>query len=525
MATPPGESPPWRDRPSARSLARRGHRRGRATRAPSALVRRAALVFALVAVLARPTGADLPGTPQPSRGSPGNVAGRIGPFGTEGDEALRSSSPAEEEASALHEVLERIDIEGNHHTDRALILAELSVKEGGIVTPEDILASRVRLLQLGTFSRVEMEPIPGSGPGLVVLHVTVDERSPVEVTDLGAGHTAVSPAYGSAGLADPVLFGRVGLSGAVALDGQGRRAFQMSLYAPDLRIARQAYLAGLQAFFQQGLESGCATPDCNGNFSAIPWLRYRRLGLEIDGGLRPGPFSRILVGYHLETLRGASDEGVTPAARPVLDEGRSTLSAVVLGFDFDTRDDALLPSGGTRFEARLTLSSAAILSDYEYSRYLVQAERWFGSGGGRALRLDLVLGLVQGNAPFFERFYAADWSYFSVGVAAPRALDLNFSPDSRYDVLLAVLGLEYDFTLWKARQGFFRRGLLALGARFVYSAATAGAGRSALSATPVSIDAAFRMDTRIGVITIGLGYVADEVLKFVRLNVPGVEHR
>src|SRR5271167_2680837 len=115
MATPPGESPPWREQPAARSLARLGHLRGRAARAPSALVRRAAVVFVLVAVLARPAGAaDLPGTPQPSRGSPGNVAGRIGPFGTEGDEALRSSSPAEEEASALHEVLERVDIEGNH---------------------------------------------------------------------------------------------------------------------------------------------------------------------------------------------------------------------------------------------------------------------------------------------------------------------------------------------------------------------------------------------------------------------------
>jgi len=482
-------------------------------------------VSALVIALPVACAADLPGSPQPSRGAPGTTAGSTGPFGTEGDEALRSSSPAEKEASLQREVLEKVEIEGNRYTPRDVIVGQLALRQGAIITPQALHISRVQLLQLGTFSHVEVTTAPGSQPHSVVLRIWVDERSPVQVTDLSLGHTAVSPLYGSVGLADPILFGRVGLSLATALDNQGRQAYQLSLYDPDLRFTGRSFLAGLQALYLQGLESGCISPSCNGNYSAVPWLRYRRIGLEFEGGFRPGLFTRFIAGYRFEKVHGRSDAGVVPAARPVLLEGSSTVSALVFGFDLDTRNDPLLPTGGTRLEARLTLASQAILSDYEFSRYLLQVERWFGLGETRALRIDLALGLIQGNAPFYERFYAADWSYFSVGVAAPRALDLNFSPDSRYDLLLYVVGLEYDFTLWTARSPVLRRGLFALGARFVYSAATAGAGRSALSATPVSLDAALRVDTRLGVITIGLGYIVDEVLKFVPLSVPGVEHR
>jgi outer membrane protein insertion porin family len=471
--------------------------------------------------------ADLPGTPQQSRGAPGATAGRTDPFGTEGDEALRSPSPAEEEVGSRGRVLEAIELSGNRHTDGEFIRRHLALTIGEVVTPEAIRAARVRLLQLGIFSHVDVTATPGSRPGLIALRFKLDERAPIQVTDLSLWHTAVSRLYGSIGLADPVLLGRgVGLWLAAALDDAGRRrAFELILYDPDLRVAGRSWIAGARAYFQQGLESGCATPRCEGKFSAIPWLRYRRLGFELDGGWRLGPFSRVLAAYRLEALQGASDPGVVAAARPALREDRSALSALVFGYDADSRDDPLLPTAGVRFEGRLTVSTAALGSEYEYTRYLLQLERWFGLGGGRALRLDVALGLVQGDAPFFERYYAADWSYFSVGVAAPRVLDLNFSPDSRYDVLLAVLGLECDFTLWEARGGFLRRGFLALGSRFVYSAMTAGAGRSALSATPVSVDLAFRADTRLGVITIGLGYITDQLLKLAPVNVPGVQER
>jgi hypothetical protein len=155
------------------------------------------------------------------------------------------------------------------------------------------------------------------------------------------------------------------------------------------------------------------------------------------------------------------------------------------------------------------LSSRAIMSTYEYARFMLQYEQWVPQGGGRAWRLDLAAGLVQGNAPFFERFFAADWSYFALGVAVPRLLDLNFSPDPRYDTVLGLVGTEYDFPLWKTPSFFLKRGYLALGGRVLYTSATPGGPRSMVSKTPFSADVAIRVDSPIGVLSVSLAYLFD----------------
>jgi hypothetical protein len=118
---------------------------------------------------------------------------------------------------------------------------------------------------------------------------------------------------------------------------------------------------------------------------------------------------------------------------------------------------------------------------------------------------------VQGDAPFFERFYAADWSYFSVGPALGRALDLNFSTDSRYDRFLAMAGAEWGIPLWSGGRAL-HRGYLALGARAVWTAAEADEARTRASRWPLSAEAALRFDTPIGAFNVSLGYLLDVVL-------------
>jgi hypothetical protein len=118
---------------------------------------------------------------------------------------------------------------------------------------------------------------------------------------------------------------------------------------------------------------------------------------------------------------------------------------------------------------------------------------------------------VQGDAPFFERFYAADWAYFSLGPALGRALELNFSTDSRYDRLLAMAGAEWAVPLW-SRGAAFHAGYLALGARALWTAREADAGRTRASRVPVSAEAALRVDTAVGTFNVSLGYLLDNFL-------------
>jgi hypothetical protein len=476
-------------------------------------------------VPARTSAQDPPGTPHPSKGAPGDKPGRTDPFGTEGAKALQEPSDAERAASDGPALVERIDIAGNRRTHTRVVRRHLVVEEGEVATPEAILVSRVRLVQLGPFSRVDVEALPGSGPGRIVLRFEVEERTSLTVTDVLVGQTPVSRPYAGAGVAESNLLG-LGLGASLSLAGdlRGRRGGRLALYHPDLGAGRRTFLAGVRAAWQEGKESGCATPRCDGRFDAIPWVHYRRAGAEVDAGFRPGAFSRLLFGYRLESIRARSDPGVA-VRPPSLREGASLLSALVVGFDVDTRADTFLPRKGARLQATVTIGSAALGSDHEYSRYLVQAERWFPQRRGRALRVDLAAGLVQGDAPPFERFYAADWSYFSVGLAAPRALELNFSPDARYDALLLVLGGEWSLPLWERQGRLLSRGSVALGARAVYTARTPGAARSLLSEIPLSLDASLRVDTRVGVFGVGLGYVAEQILKAVPLRVPGVDRR
>jgi outer membrane protein assembly factor BamA len=193
------------------------------------------------------------------------------------------------------------------------------------------------------------------------------------------------------------------------------------------------------------------------------------------------------------------------------------MTALTATYDRDTRNDFFLPTEGTRLTANVVFGSQALGGDYEFSRYLVQLESDHGLASGHALKLVGAAGAAQGDesggrgAPFFERFYAADWSYFSLGPALGRALELNFSTDSRYDAYLAMLGAEYAVPLWSGGS-FFHRGYVAAGARWVYTASRATAGRTPVSRAPFSGDLALRLDTPVGSFNVSLGYALDNFL-------------
>ena len=95
--------------------------------------------------------------------------------------------------------------------------------------------------------------------------------------------------------------------------------------------------------------------------------------------------------------------------------------------------------------------------------------------------------------------------------ALARALELNFSTDSRYDQFLAMAGLEYAVPLWST-SGFFRRGYVAIGGRGVYSTATLGGSRTSYSRTPLSADVALRLDTPVGMFNVSVAYWLDIAL-------------
>jgi outer membrane protein assembly factor BamA len=422
--------------------------------------------------------------------------------------------------------IERIRIAGLERAKESEVRRHLLVDEGELLDEENVLLTRLRLLQLGWFSRVETRVEKGSERGLVVLVIDVVERNTLIVTDFILGSTEPEPVYGGLGLSQQNFLGRgFGLSGAFAYGGSpvgrpddpDRFALRGSFFAPSLDVSwlDRGLVLGATFMLVRGEELVCGDPDCDAfdsNFGAAPRLRYERAMAEGTVGMRPGPFERLLASYRYEAVeaRDVRPAGTAPTQGPAVLPGESEVSAVTGTYERDTRDDFFFPREGTRGLFQVTFGSRLLGGDYEYSRYLVQLETAFALLA-RPLRFQGALGVAQGAAPFFDRFYAADFSYFAIGPALGRALELNFSTDPRYDAFLAMGGLEYGVPLWTSDR-FFRRGYLALGARGVYSTATLGGGRTRFSRSPVSADVALRFDTPVGVFNLSAGYLLDNVL-------------
>jgi outer membrane protein assembly factor BamA len=272
---------------------------------------------------------------------------------------------------------------------------------------------------------------------------------------------------------------------------------------------------GASAWLVRGEEFACGDADCDAyadDLADAPRLLYQRAGGELSAGFRSSAFERLILTGRFERVLGRprTGEGLDAGRAPPLLPGWSDLTSLSFTYERDTRDDFFFPTEGLRVLAQVTFASRLLGADYEYSRYLLQLETAFALLR-QPLRFQGGVGAVQGGAPFFERFYAADAQYFSVGPALGRALELNFSTDSRYDAFLAHGGLEYAVPLF-AGKGFFMRGYLALGLRGVYSTATLGGGRSRVSRLPASADVALRFDTPVGDFNASLGYALDNVL-------------
>ncbi|HYD42954.1 MAG TPA: BamA/TamA family outer membrane protein [Anaeromyxobacter sp.] len=463
-----------------------------------------ALLAILLAQVPAPEGAPEPGAP-PAETAPGDA-------GAQATDAAR--------VPTRRYAIEEIELRGLNRTRPEAVRRHLLVEDGELLDPERVLLSRLALLQLGWFSRVETRVERGSERGKVRVVFEVVERNTLIITDLVIGSTKPQPLYGGLGLSQQNFLGQgLGLSGGAVYGGEGQRgapdrfALRAGFFAPDLALPRVRLVAGLSGIYVRGEELSCPDVECDdfrANYAAAPRTRYERAGGEVLLGIRPGPFERLSAAYRLEVLQ-ARRVGVPADEGPYIREGRSVVASVTGGYEVDTRDDFFYPTDGFRALGQVTLGSRLVGGDYEFSRYLVQLETAY-TLFRLPLRFQGAVGAVQGEAPFFDRFYPADFSYFAIGPALGRAMELNFSTDSRYDAFLAMGGFEYGFPLWTRDASPFHRAYLSVGVRAVWSSATLGGARTDFSRLPISADVALRLDTSIGTFNVSLGYALDNAL-------------
>src|SRR3990172_2310626 len=120
----------------------------------------------------------------------------------QGDAAAEPSPPM-----TRRYAIERIRLDGLERTRPSEVRRHLSVAEGELLDDASVLLSRLRLLQLGWFSRVETRVERGSERGQVVLVFSFTERNTLIVSDLVIGSTGPQPLYGGLGLSEGNFLG------------------------------------------------------------------------------------------------------------------------------------------------------------------------------------------------------------------------------------------------------------------------------------------------------------------------------
>ncbi|MGE5723492.1 MAG: outer membrane protein assembly factor BamA, partial [Sphingomonadales bacterium] len=107
------------------------------------------------------------------------------------DKDARTMSVTFKLANAPRVYVERIDINGNTHTQDKVIRREFRLAEGDAFNSVRVKRSRDRIQSLGFFQdNLEIEQTPGSTPDRVILGVNVEEKSTGDLT-VSAGYSSL----------------------------------------------------------------------------------------------------------------------------------------------------------------------------------------------------------------------------------------------------------------------------------------------------------------------------------------------
>lgn len=483
-----------------------------------------------------------------------------------------------EESAPLKYLLERVDVEGNRSTKVRLIkkFVPLEVGEAFDVNDPEIEALRYRLLGTGWYDSVELRLKRGTRPGWVVLVIVVEERRTLVFQQLAAGvgwsverakssgrHGTRTPEpYLGLSLADTNFLGTGKTVGGEVLVSPDQQGFALSYNDPVVRSSnwgfhtRGTFVNG-QEYFGGAKDTrvsvDCSSPSgrpneqCVSNRDAAV-VDYWRTGLTLGTARDVGSFTRFTLDWHGDYVRVPS-WGLPQAATQVrgrdlpdplirravdfaIEPANSFVSMFSVGFTYDKRDSAILPSRGTLASFLGDLASPLVGSTYEFVRLQTSVNQWVSTRWGHTVRLGAYAGAVFGNAPFFYKFFVSDLTDLQPSRILGLNLDHRPAPNlfgvlsgckpfdascgtavaqMRQEELAARIDAEYVWPLVRGRRKFVKSAdaYFLLG---VYALADPRdlqlsiPGYSGLSRLPIdlTVDLGVRLDTQVGVFQIGV---------------------
>jgi outer membrane protein assembly factor BamA len=452
-------------------------------------------------------------------------------------------------------VIEAIRIDGATRTAAGLIRREVGLSVGDLLVADDPTTDTIRwrLMATGWFRDVRLSLERGSVRGSVILVVRVRERNTLIVRNVFAGvsqsvsgsddSSASAIPYGGIALEEGNLLGRGLTLGAEALISGPQQAGRIyssypSVRGLDLGLRSEVLLSNAREFFGRSPQVSISCPpeyfedeeECPEEIGARnAVVFYRRLGLQFGGTTSLGTSGRFALDWRGDFVRvrlrpgAASETRISPSGesdtRPIdfaIAPDSSLASLLSLSYEFESRDNPLIPRRGSAFRLTSDFASRLLGSDYEFVRLQASMNRWFPIGQHQYLRLGAFLGVVFGEAPFFYRFHIGDLSDLIPSRIMGMSLDHRATPNllgtsiewMRLEERAMRVDLEYGYTVPLGRRRLSNLrfyglvGLVGLGdERDVYLGVD---GYSGLSRLPIdlTLDVGLRFDTPVGLFQI-----------------------
>jgi outer membrane protein insertion porin family len=231
-------------------------------------------------------------------------------------------------------------------------------------------------------------------------------------------------------------------------------------------------------------------------------------------------------------LRGRNEFLSRRAIDFAIEPDTSFVSTISVGFTYDKRDSAILPTRGTVASFLGDLASPLIGSDYEFVRLQAYVNHWIPLRWKHSIRLGLFVGAVFKNAPFFYKFFVTDLTDLQPARILGLNLDHRPAPNlfglfqcgsvfssecgtaiaqMRQEELAARIDAEYVWPLVRGRRKFVkgadayvRLGLYTLADPRDFRIAMPGYKGFAKIPIDLTADIGVKLDTQIGVFQIGL---------------------
>ncbi|HET6150710.1 MAG TPA: BamA/TamA family outer membrane protein [Polyangia bacterium] len=498
-----------------------------------------AAVLAALLTASAPAAAAAPAPPAPPQAPPAASIDEAAAPAAETPTRLRedatreTSVPSFEPGFGPRYHIEEIVVKGNRKTRTALILREIGLETGDMVSASDqrVEAARFRLLALGYFLDARLSLVRGARRGGAVLQVEVEERGTIVVNELYPSTSAATTFWGGVDASETNFLGRgINVGAGFVLSTkpkvpQAERAVGLRLHGSLPEVRSLGVSLSLTGLYNDGSEffraMGADTDPDPLKFVAA---RTRRAGGILGAGKSLGRSLRVFADLREETV---SSTFPIPRVRQLpggqtapidfdIEAGRSHVGSLALTFDFDTRSDPILPRSGGRLVASLEGAHGWLGSSYDFVKTLVQASVYQRMPRGHALGFHLLAGAVFGEAPYFDRFFVGDLNL----LLPRRALGINFSTlpsrnvlgtgvaRHRYDDYAGRLLVEYAIPIWR-RHGFVyggdafaALGIFALASRPDFDLPDPFAWRNL--PLDLTADLGLRLDTYVGVFTISI---------------------